>query len=93
MPIEMLVECLPGLHHPQMSNVRTQALAAIEAYLTATGTAAWALGLAACHCDKVIPRIRSGANVGLRTIEAIENFMVAHPDGIRLQRPRTAAKA
>ena len=67
-------------------STRAHVLTAIDFYLETTGTASWALGREAAGCDKVIPRIRSGANVGLRTVEALEACMRTHPDGIRSQR-------
>ena len=67
-------------------STRTHVLTAIDFYLSQTGTASWALGREACGCDKVIPRLRAGGNVGLRTVEALEDCMRAHPDGIRSKR-------
>lgn len=67
-------------------STRAHVLTAIDIYLETTGTASWALGRQACGCDKVIPRIRNGANVGISTIENIEACMAAHPDGIRSKR-------
>jgi hypothetical protein len=70
-----------------MDTTRGNALSLIDGYLSRTGTASWSLGLAAVGSAKAISRLRQGSNVTLHTIESLEAFMAANPNGAHVHRP------
>lgn len=70
-------------------STRSDFLSAVDAYLAATGMAAWAIGHAACGNAKAVSRIRGGLDVRLSTLESLEAFMRANPTGVRVPRPWT----
>ena len=66
---------------------RAHVIAKIDAYLVSTGMSAWALSYAATSHTRHIARLRDGRDIKLSTIECIEGFMAARPEGVRVPRP------
>lgn len=74
-----------------MSTTRAHAIALVDEFLARTGMAAWALGHVATGNAKAVGLLRAG-RVHLRTIEKLEDWIAAHPEGAPVPRPgrRTA---
>ena len=66
---------------------RAQVIAKIDAYLASTGMSAWALSYAATTHTRHVARLRDGRDIKLSTVEALERFMAANPEGVRVPRP------